>query len=39
MHIQKKTKNVKAYQQVSEEVIDGMGNVTNEKHLEARVMG
>jgi F0F1-type ATP synthase gamma subunit len=35
----KEARNVGTYQQVSTYVIDGMGGVTNERHLEARVMG
>jgi hypothetical protein len=39
MQTQKQAKNVRANQQVSTEAINGMGTVTNERHLEARVMG
>ncbi len=31
--------NAGTYQQVSVDVIDGMGGVMNDKHLETRVMG
>lgn len=31
--------NSRTYQQVSTDVIDGMGGVMDDKHLEARVMG
>jgi hypothetical protein len=39
MQTQKKTKNVGANQQVSTKAIHGMGGVTSEGRLEARVMG
>jgi hypothetical protein len=31
--------NVGAYQQVSVDVVDGMGGIMNDEHFEARVMG
>ncbi len=31
--------NAGTYQQVSADVVDGMGGVMNDKHLEAKVMG
>ncbi len=39
MQTQKKVKNVGVDQRVSAKTIDGMGGVTNEKHLEVGVMG
>ncbi len=39
MQTWKKANNVGTNQQVSTKVVDGIGGVTNEKHLEARVMG
>ncbi len=31
--------NAQTYQQISVDIIDGMGGVMNDEHLEARVMG
>jgi hypothetical protein len=31
--------NVGIYQQISINIVDGMGGVMNDKHLEAKVMG
>jgi hypothetical protein len=39
MQTLKKAMNVGTYQQVSTDVVDGMGGVMNDGHLEARVMG
>jgi hypothetical protein len=39
MQTQKKVKNVRIDEQVSAKTIDGMGGVTNERHLEVGVMG
>jgi hypothetical protein len=39
MQIRKKAMNVGADQQVLTNVVDGMGGVMNERHLEAGVMG
>jgi hypothetical protein len=39
MQTWKKAMNVGASQQVSADILDGMGGVMNDKHLEAKVMG
>ncbi len=39
MQTQKKTMNDGIYQQVLANVVDGMGGVRNDKHLEVKVMG
>jgi hypothetical protein len=38
MQIRKKTMNARTYQQISINIVDGMGGVMNVEHLEAKVM-